>query len=195
MSRLRWLAVLVGIIATLTTIPSISAQTTLGATDTQAVPQQGFQPVVRMLGIQSEDTVEWVVTVSNTGDVIGESVVLRNDLVNALQVETVQINTGTASIDGQTVTITLPQLAPQQSVRFSIITKPLADALITNTICATANNYIGEQCALSVPIQALPATGEPLLWRTRLQWVSLITVSVSLLMIGLGLLGWQFIHE
>ena len=195
MSRLRWLLTLVMLFITASTIPSVTAQTTLGVDNTEAVPQQGFTPVVRMLGIQNDDTVEWVVTISNTGDVTGESVVLRNDLVNALQVETVQINTGTASIDGQTVLITIPELAPQQSVRFSVITKPLADALITNTICATAENYEGEECALSVPIQALPATGEPLILRVRLQWLSLITVSISLLMVGGGLLGWQLLHE
>lgn len=195
MSRLRWLLLLVMSFITATTISSVAAQTTFGVDDTEAVPQQGFNPVVRMLGVQNSDTVEWVVTISNTGDIKGETVVLRNDLVNALQVENVQINTGTASIDGQTVTITIPQLEPQQSVRFSVITKPLADALITNTICATAANYDGEECALSVPIQALPATGEPLMWRIRLQWLSLITVSISLLMVGGGLLGWQLLHE
>lgn len=195
MSRLKWLILLVATIASFIIISSISAQTVLGVENNQAVPEEGFVPVVRMLGVQDAEQVEWVVTVSNTGDFAGNNVVLRNNLVNALQVETVQINTGTASIDGQTVTITIPQLDPEQLVRFSIITKPLADALITNTICATADNYSGEECALAVPIQSLPATGEPLLWRTRLQWMSLITISISLLMVGVGLLGWRLVHE
>jgi uncharacterized repeat protein (TIGR01451 family) len=155
-----------------------------------------FIPTVRMLGMTTaSDQIEWVVTISNTGTVSGRNVVLSNQLVDALQVDNVQISTGTASINGQSVTIIIPRLPVGETVRFSIITTPLADAVISNTVCARADNFVGEECAFALPLQALPATGETPFWRTRLQWFSLMSLAVSLLMIGGGLIGWRVVHD
>lgn len=155
-----------------------------------------FAPLVRMLGLYTtEGTIEWVVTVNNLGTATGENVVLTDVLVDALRVEHVQIATGTTRIEGQTVVVSIPNLAPNESVQFSIFTTPLADAVISNTICLRATNFTGEECAFAFPIQMLPSTGETPQWRTRLQWMSLVTVSLSLLMIGVGLLGWRLLHD
>lgn len=156
---------------------------------------QGFQPVVRMLGVRSGATIEWVVTVSNVGDIAGQNVVLSNQLPSTLRVDSVQVSTGTTSITDNDITVIIPLLEPQAAVEFSIITQTDVEGIVRNTICTSADNYAGEECATALSIMALPATGETPQWRTRLQWMSLLTVSISLLMIGIGLFSWQFVHD
>ncbi len=79
-----------------------------------SVQAMGFNPVINILGFRSSsddgEQIEWMMTISNTGDTAGQNIVLSDTVGNGLQVENVQINTGTTSINGRTVTVSIPML-------------------------------------------------------------------------------------
>ncbi|GAB5493897.1 MAG: hypothetical protein Phog2KO_41120 [Phototrophicaceae bacterium] len=155
----------------------------------------GFDPVINMLGFTSTsdvgEEIEWIITFSNTGDTAGQNIVISDTVGNGLQVENVQHNTGTTSINGRTVTVSIPMLNPDETIQFSIFTTVIDASDMSNTVCVTASNLNGENCVRGLPVQALPATGETPYWREPTLWLGVMTLSVSLLVIGLGLLGFQ----
>ena len=152
-----------------------------------------FEPVINMLGftpsIQAGEAIEWMITFTNTGNNAGQNIVLSDTVGDGLEVESVQINTGTTSINGRTVTVSIPMLNPGDTIQFSIITTIIDGSDLSNTTCVTASNLSGESCVRGLPVQALPATGETPYWRHPFLWLAVMTVSVSSLLIGLGLLG------
>lgn len=159
------------------------------------VHANSFEPVINMLGFTASsdegEEIEWMITFTNTGDSAGQNIVLSDTIGDGLQVESVQINTGTTSINGRTVTVSIPMLNPGETIQFSIITSIVNSGDLSNTSCVTASNLSGESCVRGVAVQALPATGESPYWRHPFLWLAVMTVSVSSLLIGLGLLGLQ----
>lgn len=155
----------------------------------------GFDPVISIIGVTEQvrvgETIEWVISFSNNGSSAGQNIVLSNTLGEGLQVDTVSVNTGTTSINGRTVTVSLPVLEPNTSIQFSIFTTIASNSNLSNLVCVTAANLNGENCLRGLPIQSLPNTGEAPQWRQPMLWISLLAVSVSLLLIGMGLWGWQ----
>lgn len=150
------------------------------------------QPTINMLGFENSDTqIEWIVTVGNVGDEPTRNVVIADTLPDNLSVDTVQITTGTASVNQQTVTVLLPELAAGETIQFSIITTRLNNASPVNTACITADDASATSCVRAMAVHSLPETGETPLWRSPFLQLSLLTVSVSLLLIGMGLFGWQ----
>ena len=153
----------------------------------------GFEPLINMLGFtNSGDTgeeIEWVMTFTNTGDSAGQNIVLSDTVGEGLQVESVQINTGTTSINGRTVTVSIPMLNPGETIQFTIITSIIDNSDVSNTTCVTASNLSGESCVRGMPVEALPATGQIPYWRHPFLWLAVMSISVSSLLIGLGLLG------
>lgn len=160
-----------------------------------SVHANSFEPVINMLGFSAStnegEDVEWMITFTNTGEVAGQNIVLSDTIGDGLQVESVQINTGTTSINGRTITVSIPMLNPGETIQFSIITSIVGAGDLSNTSCVTASNLSGETCVRGVPVQALPATGEAPYWRHPFLWLAVMTVSMSSLLIGLGLLGLQ----
>ncbi|MGJ3237209.1 MAG: hypothetical protein ACFE0Q_00740 [Anaerolineae bacterium] len=161
-----------------------------------SIRAQGFEPVINMLGFttstsSSADVIEWTVTFSNIGEAIGQNIVISDTVGTGLQIESVQINQGSASINGRTVTISLPMLNPDESVQFTILTTVVDANDLSNTACVTASNLSGEQCVRGLPVQALPATGETPYWRQPMLWLGVMSISVTLLMIGLGMLAYR----
>ena len=75
----------------------------------------------------------------------------------------------TATVSGQTVTVTIPTLNPGDSVTFSIFTTVLQGANIDNTACVTADGFTSPRCATASVISELPRTGEQPLWSTLLK--------------------------
>jgi uncharacterized repeat protein (TIGR01451 family) len=150
------------------------------------------QPTINMLGFQRENNqIEWIITVGNVGTDEARNVVITNNVPYGLQVDHIQINTGTANINNQTVTVVLPRLIPDEVVQFSIFsTKQVRDTAV-NTVCISADNVADLTCVPAMAVQTLPNTGETPYWRSPLVQLSLLTVSVSLLMLGMGLFGWQ----
>jgi uncharacterized repeat protein (TIGR01451 family) len=126
-------------------------------------------------GVQGE-RLEWIVTVTNNGNVTGTGIVLTDDIVPALQVDSVNAPGATTDINGQTVTVNYASLAPGETVTYSIFTTVLEGTVVDNTVCLTADNLNGERCVSAAGIPAvseLPRTGESPLWRTILLILSL----------------------
>lgn len=155
----------------------------------------GFEPTVNMLGFTSStqvgEEIEWMLTFSNTGDAAGQNIVISNTVGDGLQVENVQINTGTTSINGRTVTLSIPMLEPGETIQINILTTIVADGDFSNISCVTASNLSGESCVRGLPVQTLPNTGEAPFWREPFLWLGVMVISVSMVLIGLGLLGFQ----
>jgi len=149
-----------------------------------AISKLGFL-VPGQTGVQGEQ-IEWVITVSNPGSVAGSNVVITDTLRDGLRVDRVEVSGGSSSISGQTVTVTLPSLAPGSSVRFSIFTTVISGgAQIDNTACVTAANSSGEECANALAVRALPTTGETPYWRALLLMASLMGAAFVIFVAGM----------
>jgi uncharacterized repeat protein (TIGR01451 family) len=176
--RARWLIAFILLLIT----GSIRAQ--------EAMPQL----TINMLGFQRDNNqIEWIVTIGNVGDEAARNVVITDNLPHSLQVDNVQINTGTANINNQTVTVVLPLLEPEDVVQFSIFSTRLNTVNAVNTICISAENVVQMTCIPAMAVQTLPDTGEVPYWRSPMLHLSLLTISVSMLILGMGLFGWQFL--
>jgi uncharacterized repeat protein (TIGR01451 family) len=159
----------------------------------------GFDPVITMLGVTSQvrvgEQIEWLVSFSNNGTSAGQNIVLSANLGEGLQVDNVSMNTGTTSINGRRVTVSIPVLEPNQTIQFSIFTTIVSTGDLSNMACVTAANLSGETCVRGLPIQSLPNTGEASSWRQPMLWISVLAVSVSLLLIGMGAWGIQSLRN
>jgi uncharacterized repeat protein (TIGR01451 family) len=122
------------------------------------------------VGVTSE-RLEWIVTVSNAGNISGQNVVVTDTLVTALRVDSVDAPGAAVSINGQTVTVTYPVLNPGETRQFSIFTTVLAGVEVSNTACVAASNQATIECAEGNAIAQLPHTGETPYWR---QWLWLL---------------------
>lgn len=155
----------------------------------------GFEPTITMLGITDRATpgqqVEWLISLSNPSDEVGQNIVISDTIGTGLQVDHVQINTGTVSINDHNITVSIPILSPDETIQFSIFTTVVSTYNLSNTACITAANLSGEECVRGLPVQALPDTGEVPFWRQPFLWLAVMAISVSILLIGLGMLGMQ----
>jgi uncharacterized repeat protein (TIGR01451 family) len=149
-----------------------------------------FTPVINKMGYVQEDEfgtyVEWAISVSNIGQEAGQNPVITDVLPDSLQIDDVRINTGTTSINDQTVRVSLEELAPGDTVQFTLITTPLGEPGVSNTACISAENLTQRRCATSTPVQMLPSTGETPPWRRTLMMLGLAALSMSLFMFGLA---------
>lgn len=117
-----------------------------------------FDPAINKLGFASDDeSIEWIITVSNTGSVIGENIVVTDILPAQLTILDVIAPNGSVSINGQTVTVTYPTLNIGEIVQFSIFT---TSTITENTACVNASNQAVEECVTAMSVGQLPNTGE-----------------------------------
>lgn len=134
-----------------------------------------FDPAISKLGLLvpgqtgvTGEQLEWIVTVSNTGNVAGNNVVVTDTLIDALRVDSVEAPGANVSINGQTVSVTYTTLNVGQTVQFSIFTTVLDGVEVNNTACVFADNQQIEECATGAIIASLPQTGETPIWRNLL---------------------------
>lgn len=157
------------------------------------VAAAGFEPTMTILGLTQRvaigQQIEWVVNFSNIGDEAGQNIVISDTVGTGLQVDHVQINTGTVSVNGRNITVSIPALNPDESIQFSIFTTIIAKNDLGNIACVTAANLSNEECMQSLPVQALPDTGEIPFWRQPFLWLAVMAVSFAVLLLGLGMLG------
>jgi uncharacterized repeat protein (TIGR01451 family) len=132
------------------------------------------------LGVTGE-ALEWVITVTNNGTSAGTNVVISDTLRAELRVDRVQTSKGSSNVNGQTVTVAIPSLAPSESVQIHIFTTVLSGVSVDNTACVRADNLSGERCATGRAVRSLPTTSEPAWWRIGLS----ITIFIGIWALGL----------
>lgn len=164
------------------------------------VTAAGFEPTITMLGLTQRvavgQQIEWVISFNNVGDAAGQNIVLSDTVGAGLQVDHVQINSGTVSVNERNITVSIPVLNPDENVQFSIFTTIISENDLSNTVCVTAANLNSEECVRGLPVQALPDTGETAFWRQPFLWLAMMAISFSILLMGLGMLGIQTMaHE
>jgi uncharacterized repeat protein (TIGR01451 family) len=120
------------------------------------------------------EAVTWLITVTNPDSIPATNVVAQDTLPPELQILSASTTAGTASVSGQTVTLTLASLAPGQSVTVTIHTKVRENTpvpfVITNVASLTNAENMTPRTAQATVVSAsqLPTTGETPWWRAPL---------------------------
>ena len=146
-----------------------------------------FDPAISKLGflVPNEigaigEQIEWVITVSNTGNIVGENVIISDILLPELRIDDVTTSKGTINVTGQSVEIAIGELAVGESVQISIFTTVIDGTFIVpNIACVNASNQAIEACATALPITALPTTGETPIWRLPIFLLGLACMILS----------------
>src|SRR5690606_6813836 len=93
------------------------------------------------------------------------NVVVSDTLRSELRVDGVTTSAGTASVSGQTVTVSIPSLGAGQSVTVQITTTVLRNPstpFFDNTATVSGSNGFAGSASASVPaVSGLPDTGYP----------------------------------
>ncbi|MDX2139938.1 MAG: choice-of-anchor Q domain-containing protein [Chloroflexota bacterium] len=128
-----------------------------------------FDPAISKLGFLlpgstgiAGEQIRWVVTVRNNSVTAISNVIITDTLNSDLLIDRVETSSGTSNISGQTVSVNIPQMQPDESVIVDIFTTALQGIAedLTNTACVTAANTDVERCASSFVVRQLPNTGE-----------------------------------
>jgi uncharacterized repeat protein (TIGR01451 family) len=135
--------------------------------------------ILNKIGFADGATVEWVISLSNTGGTADRNVILTDQLPPALTIDSVTANLGEANIDGQTVTVAIPTLESGATVQVSIITQAAQPGSVENTVCVVSAST-DDTCISALAVSALPATGHTPYWRNYV----LLAVLCSLVVIG-----------
>lgn len=111
------------------------------------------------IGLPGEQ-LNWIVTVTNNGTVAGRDVVIVDNVRPEMRVDGVSLDSGTFTIDGQLVTVTIPVLNAGESIDFSIETTVLSsprNGIMTNTV-TTQDNSESAEAQVILPIFSQTAT-------------------------------------
>lgn len=151
-----------------------------------------FDPAISKLGILLPgelgvvgERLRWDVTVTNRGAVAGNNVIVTDTLRPELRIDRVTTSKGTANVNGQTVTVTIPTLGAGEQVNIAIFTTSLDGVvIIENTACVGADNQTGTACVSAVPVRSLPNTGESPYFRNLLLilggllWITIVSTLI-----------------
>lgn len=114
------------------------------------------------LGLIGEQIV-WTITVSNPSSVAGTNIVIADHLSSSLTIDAITTTIGTASVNGQTVTISIPVLNAGDSVEIRITTTVISgpnEGIIENTVTLNADGDILRTATARVNVViGLPDTG------------------------------------
>ncbi len=168
--------------------PPPSTPGTPGAPGTPGTPAAPGQPgisssltkSVNPPFAQPGDTVTWTITATNTSGITLTNATIEDDLPSGFEIISVSSSLGTATFNGQRVTVALPALAPGQTVSVTVRTRMLANAPFIALNSARFDNL--EAQAQVVRASELVATGETPWWRWALLGV------VAALVISAGVL-------
>lgn len=143
---------------------------------TGAMPNaEPFQPVISAVGVLSPgvlglpgEPITWIVTVTNQGTARGVDLVVSHVLHNELRIESVEVERGWQTVEGQVVKFSIPSLEPGETVGMQIVTTVAhgpADGTLTNRVTLRAKGQDGvvvkeTSAEIYVPT-GLPATGYP----------------------------------
>ena len=130
-----------------------------------------FDPAISKVGVLEPgglglpgESLTWTITVTNNGSGTATNVVVSDTLQSELSVNGADIDTGSVSISGQTVTFTIPSLAPGASVQMRVYTTVLSSPLsgqFLNTASVTDGAVSQSASATVGGVGALPSTGYP----------------------------------
>lgn len=141
-----------------------------------AIQAGGFDISLSKIGVLAEEglglvgeSVTWMIRIQNNSQVLGTNIVITDTIAPYLNLVDAQINRGTVSISGQTVTFSIPLLGAGESIeaRVSTIIQDLpTDGVLSNTISLTATGADGvninrSTSAVVRSILGLPSTGYP----------------------------------
>lgn len=132
----------------------------------QALPD--ITPRITKLGLLEPSNTQsrvpqilWSIMVSVTGATEPVDLVLTDILSPDLRLDRVETTHGSTSIDGQSVTISLPMLMPDETVQIMIHTTALNRSIdVVNRACVVVTSSGREVCAESAVASVLPQTGE-----------------------------------
>jgi uncharacterized repeat protein (TIGR01451 family) len=135
-----------------------------------------FDPAISKIGIIEQgglglpgERLIWQVTIKNVGNTAGTDLVVSDTLRSELQIESAEIAFGTVSVDGQTVTFSIPKLDAGETVMARIdtivLTSP-SNGVLDNQVTLSGKGPNGEvnQRAASAQVEVmtqLPSTGYP----------------------------------
>jgi len=170
--------VIVGLFETNVTWPNIST----------------FDPAVSKLGVLSEggvglpgERLTWTITVTNNGGVAGSNVVVTDTLRPELRVDSADAGKGTFTINGQTVTFTIPTLNPNETVTLHVVTTVLArpsDNQFVNDVTLVGSGAQRSAQGVVSLVTSLPATGYAPA-QSDSTAAPLLFVGIALLLVGL----------
>jgi uncharacterized repeat protein (TIGR01451 family) len=115
------------------------------------------------------DTVTWTLTLTNQGSIAGNNIVITDPVSPDLRVDRADTESGTATVNGQTVTFTIPTLNPGQTIHmhiYSTIVHSDPSGIITNTADLSGKDASGTVVTRTANAQVriinkLPSTGFP----------------------------------
>jgi uncharacterized repeat protein (TIGR01451 family) len=120
--------------------------------------------------LPGEDVI-WTVTISNPNSTALTGVQIEDVIPAELTILSATSSGGITSISGQTVTVSIPVLAPGASVQATIETRireSIAPPYIIENVAVIQPPYTGSSSARVLSAQTLPETGEAPAWRMPL---------------------------
>ncbi|MBZ0319634.1 MAG: S8 family serine peptidase [Anaerolineae bacterium] len=115
------------------------------------------------LGLPGE-SLTWVITLTNVTTQTFNNLTVTDTISPDLRVVNATTASGTAAVSGQTVTFTIPSLAPGQTIQMQIVTTVAtspASGVFVNDAIVTANGITRTAHAEVLAATGLPATGYP----------------------------------
>ena len=148
-----------------------------------------FQPEIEIVGILEPNnlgnigsTLEWLITIRNTSPVTGTNLIINSSIDDILDIATVRTNRGTATVNGQIITVTLASLAPGETIDISVNTTIItsnAQAVTTVQLVAEPDVEVENTGVITLlTIRTLPETGETPTWRNILLILSALGIVV-----------------
>lgn len=130
-----------------------------------------FDPAISKIGVLEPgglgltgERITWIITITNIGTATGTNVIITDQMRPELRVDSLEIDDGLATIDGQSITFTIPSLEPGEVVEARIFTTVLrspSDGMFDNTAILTAGGItLSATAVIPVPV-GLPDTGYP----------------------------------
>jgi len=146
-----------------------------GGGGTGGVSVSVFDPAISKVGALSAgglglpgEQLTWTLTITNTGNTAGTNVVVVDTIRPELRIDSVDIDTGAATVDGQTVTFFIPVLDPgetiQARIHTTVVQSPAAGEF-ANTATISGQGPSGtvtdSGSAIVTASTLLPSTGYP----------------------------------